>query len=83
MGSSSIRRLAKLINNNGVLEAIEFDDNLNNVSSLNNQTAALENNYSIQEMPIHDRDIIKLKKENDKEVGRESYRKSNFFNTAQ
>eukprot|EP00800_Vazella_pourtalesii_P011969 TRINITY_DN285_c0_g1_i2.p1 TRINITY_DN285_c0_g1~~TRINITY_DN285_c0_g1_i2.p1 ORF type:complete len:1626 (+),score=422.20 TRINITY_DN285_c0_g1_i2:106-4983(+) len=68
MGSSSIRRLAKLINNNCVLEAIEFDDNLNNVSSLNNLAAALENNYSIQEMPIHFRDIIKLKKENDKEV---------------
>ena len=68
MGSSSIRRLAKLINNNCVLEAIEFDDNLNNVSSLNNLAAALENNYSIQEMPIHFRDIIKLKKENDKEA---------------
>ena len=68
MGSSPIRQLAKLINNNCVLEAIEFDDNLSNVSSLNNLAAALENNYSIKEMPIHFRDVIKLKKENDKEV---------------
>ena len=68
MGSSPIRQLVKLINNNCVLEAIEFDDNLSNVSSLNNLAAALENNYSIQEMPIHFRDVIKLKKENDKEV---------------
>ncbi|KAI6650476.1 Trans-3-hydroxy-L-proline dehydratase [Oopsacas minuta] len=68
MGPSSFRQLAKLINNNCVLEAIEFDDNLTNISSLNIIAAALENNFTIQEMAIHFRDIVKLKKENDREV---------------
>ena len=67
MGPSSFRELVKLINNNCVLEAIEFDDILS-AACITNIAAALENNFSIQEMPIHFKDLVKLKKENERGI---------------